>query len=79
MLIQVNIGNEEQKGGINPQELESFLAEVSEFEGIRVKGLMCSTLCFAGRVKPYFEEMANLAKIKQKNIRELRWKSFQWE
>lgn len=71
VLIQVNIGNEEQKGGINPQELESFLAEVSEFEGIRVKGLMCiPPFVSQEEVKPYFEEMANLfAKIKQKNIK----------
>lgn len=70
VLVEVNIGNEEQKGGITPQELQNFLTEISEFNGIRVKGLMCiPPFVSVEEVKPYFEKMANLfTEIKQKNI-----------
>ena len=73
VLIEVNIGSEEQKGGITPQELQNFLEEVSEFKGIRVKGLMCiPPFVSAEEVKPYFEKMANLfTKIKQQNIQNI--------
>lgn len=40
VLVEVNIGEEENKGGIMPSELESFLDEISVFENIRVRGLM---------------------------------------
>lgn len=41
VLIEVNIGLEASKGGIEPSDLEPFLEEVSFLEGIRVCGLMC--------------------------------------
>ena len=41
VLVEVNIGNEESKGGICADELEDFLREISVFENIRVIGLMC--------------------------------------
>ena len=41
VLVEINIGNEESKGGIMPQELEDFLREISVLENIRVMGLMC--------------------------------------
>lgn len=40
VLVEINIGMEESKGGIMPDEVEKFLLEISEFENIRVKGLM---------------------------------------
>lgn len=40
VLVEVNIGMEESKGGISPDEVEKFLTEISEFENIRVLGLM---------------------------------------
>lgn len=40
VLIEVNIGEEENKGGISPDELESFIDEISVFDNIRVRGLM---------------------------------------
>lgn len=39
-LVEVNIGEEENKGGVMPNELETFLEKVSEFENIRIRGLM---------------------------------------
>lgn len=41
VLIEVNIGNEESKGGIAPDDLLNFVSEISELKGIRVCGLMC--------------------------------------
>ncbi len=41
VLIEVNIGKEESKGGIAPEELEGFLRSVSGLGGICICGLMC--------------------------------------
>ena len=41
VLLEVNIGAEEQKGGVLPAALPAFLDMVSQLPGIRVKGLMC--------------------------------------
>ena len=39
-LCEINIGNEESKGGVPENEAEDFIKEVSLFEGIRVRGIM---------------------------------------
>lgn len=41
VLVEINIGGEESKGGINPNELEDFLVRLSKYNNIRVVGLMC--------------------------------------
>ncbi len=40
VLVEINIGEEENKGGIAPSEIEEFLTELTAFENIRVRGLM---------------------------------------
>lgn len=40
VLVEINIGGEESKSGISPDEVENFLNEISKFDNIRVKGLM---------------------------------------
>ena len=40
VLVEVNIGGEEAKSGVAPNELERLLCEISPLEGIRVQGLM---------------------------------------
>ena len=40
VLVEVNIGGEEAKSGIEPFELESLLEEIAPLSGVRVKGLM---------------------------------------
>lgn len=40
VLVEVNIGGEENKGGVKPEALEPFLEEISAFPGILVDGLM---------------------------------------
>lgn len=41
VLIEVNIGGEEQKSGILPGELPELLKMVSDMRNLSVKGLMC--------------------------------------
>ncbi|AEX44736.1 hypothetical protein CDHC01_1682 [Corynebacterium diphtheriae HC01] len=40
VFVQVNTSHEEQKGGIAPSEVEPFLAELSQFSHLHVRGLM---------------------------------------
>lgn len=41
VLIEVNIGSEDSKAGISPDEVIPFLESISTLSGIRVCGLMC--------------------------------------
>ena len=38
ILVEINIGKEESKGGIYIEDTESFLGEISTLSGISVKG-----------------------------------------
>lgn len=40
VLIEVNIGKEESKSGVMPEELEDFVAVAAQFSNIKVRGLM---------------------------------------
>lgn len=40
VLVEVNIGGEEAKSGVRPDECAAFLEQISSLEGIRVRGLM---------------------------------------
>ena len=40
VLVQVSPAGEPQKGGLPPEELRDFLRQLSELDGLRVKGLM---------------------------------------
>ena len=41
VLIEINIGEEESKGGILKEDTESFIKSLEKFDRITVKGLMC--------------------------------------
>jgi len=41
LLVQVNIGREPQKAGIDPDAVADFVAECREVHGLPVEGLMC--------------------------------------
>lgn len=53
ILVEVNIGEEQTKGGISPESVRGFCAEVLELPNIRLRGLMtipppgCSEKIFA--------------------------------
>ena len=59
VLVQVNIGNEPQKGGVAAEELTSFVREAALLSGIRICGLMAvmPDLQDEEALRPYFREM----------------------
>lgn len=40
VLVEINVGREPEKGGIMPEDTESFIREASDFKNIKIKGLM---------------------------------------
>lgn len=61
VLIEINIGNEESKYGVNPEDIKNFLKEVSQFENLEVEGLMCiAPFVKAEETRPYFRKMKRL-------------------
>jgi PLP dependent protein len=40
ICIQVNISNEESKGGVNLNDLESFISEMKSFDNLKLRGIM---------------------------------------
>lgn len=61
VLVEVNIGCEEQKGGILPDLLPDFLGVLSEMPGICVKGLMCIPPAVGEQeARVYFAKMREL-------------------
>ncbi len=41
LLVQVNTGEEDQKAGVAPGDLDAFLKSCAEDHGLRIEGLMC--------------------------------------
>ena len=61
ILIEVNIGNEESKYGIKPEDIKEFIKEISQFKNIDIQGLMCiAPLIEAEKTRPYFKKMKEL-------------------
>jgi pyridoxal phosphate enzyme (YggS family) len=62
VLIEVNIGKEETKAGVLPDQLEKFWEEVQKFDRIKVIGLMCLPPWKENpeEVRPYFAKMKEL-------------------
>lgn len=62
ILAEINIGGEETKGGIPPEQAKEFCNRVSELENVRLRGLMtipppnCGEKCFA-EMQELFEAM----------------------
>ena len=71
ILIQVNIGMEDSKSGINETDAIALVREISTLENIAVKGLMTIPPFFDApeKVRPYFKALASLKdKITAENI-----------
>ncbi len=67
ILCEVNIGGEESKSGVSPDDLIPLLTEISQLENVRVKGLMTipppsDSDIFLGRMEELFRS------VSQKNI-----------
>lgn len=59
VLVQVNVSEEETKGGITCESLTEFLVELSKLDNIRVKGLMCipSVETYPGENSVFFNKL----------------------
>lgn len=62
VFIQVNTGEEAQKGGVAPADAMSLIKEASALEALRVVGLMCIPPLGreAGESRPHFELLRKL-------------------
>ena len=62
VLIQVNIGNEPQKGGIAVEDLFSFARKAAQLPGLEIRGLMAVMpfLQDDDALRPYFIQMRKL-------------------
>lgn len=61
LLIQINIGKEESKGGIFEENLNDFILEIEKCKSIKVKGLMA--IIPKGNIEEnryYFKKMKNI-------------------
>lgn len=62
VLCEINIGREEQKGGIMPEDFEAFAREIERFEHVRLRGIMtmapnCENIA---DYRTYFAETYNI-------------------
>ncbi len=62
ILIQVNIGDETQKSGVEVAGVKALLEHIETCQHIRVLGLMCIAPYFydAEQVRPYFKQMKKI-------------------
>jgi pyridoxal phosphate enzyme (YggS family) len=65
-FIQVNIGNEVQKNGIEPSQLQNFVRHCSDDLMLNIVGLMCIPP-IEGDPNQYFNNLAQLAKLSNLN------------
>lgn len=59
ILVEVNVGKEESKGGVMPDALDEFIHEAAEYKGIFINGLMAiPPICDDNkRLMEYFSNM----------------------
>lgn len=74
VLVQVNISKEESKYGLELEELDEFLEEISNYENIRVRGLM--TMAPFDATEDYIREVFGKAKETFENMKKLKFKNF---
>lgn len=71
VLIEVNIGEEESKSGVQADKLYELIDEIKDFENISIKGLMCiPPICDSPQKNlKFFDKMNNIfIDISDKNI-----------
>ena len=61
--LQVNIGKEKQKSGVMPENCEQLLQELSQFQHLKIVGLMTMPPYFTDpeKVRPYFRQLRQLS------------------
>ena len=71
VLVEVNIGREENKSGVMPEQLEELLCQIAELDGVSVKGLMAiPPICESSqKISEFFNKMHNIfIDISQKKL-----------
>ena len=71
VLVQVNIGDEPQKGGVSVEQTLSFTRQVAALPGLEIRGLMAvmPDLDDDVQLRPYFTRMRRLFDaLKEENI-----------
>ncbi|MFN3870166.1 MAG: YggS family pyridoxal phosphate-dependent enzyme [Aquificaceae bacterium] len=70
VLVEVNVGGEETKGGIEPENLKAFFEKVLKAEHIKVLGLMCIPPYREDpeEVRPYFSFLRRLKEDLEKEF-----------
>ena len=69
ILIQVNIGAEEQKGGVTDGDLDCFADSFAQYPHLRLRGLMCVPPALeAEDARPYFRRMRRLYELLQNRL-----------
>ena len=63
-LVEVNVGGEASKAGIEPEELEPLLRGLAGRPGLAIRGLMAvpPPVDDPGQARPYFRRLAELAR-----------------
>ena len=58
VLLEINSGREENKGGVMPETIDEFASQIASFEGLRVCGIMtmAPNLETAEEYRPYFRD-----------------------
>jgi PLP dependent protein len=71
ILIQVNLGNEESKSGVLPDDAMTLMQDISRFNHLCVKGLMAIPPFFDDpeQIRPYFRTLRKLRNML--NLKEL--------
>ena len=56
VLLEINSGREENKGGVMPDAIDEFASQIASFEGLSVRGVMtmAPNLDVAEEYRPYF-------------------------
>ncbi|MBI3178219.1 MAG: YggS family pyridoxal phosphate-dependent enzyme [Deltaproteobacteria bacterium] len=60
VLVQVNVGREKQKGGVDPEQAVTFARRLTRLDGLRLRGLMAIPPAGADP-HPFFARMAVLS------------------
>ncbi len=71
ILLQVNIGDETTKSGARAEDTVGLARDISQFENVSVKGLMCMPPFFADpeQARPYFKQLVRIReKIQEQDI-----------
>jgi len=61
--VQVNIGREKQKSGLLPEDCEKFLAELPQYQHLKIVGLMTIPPYFEDpeEIRPFFRQLRELS------------------